>query len=165
MAGQPVDVKLFNKWSFEDIEVSMLAVEVLRRQPAALAHGRVGSHHRGGCSLCFLTAWGSGADVQLSVCRSVTLLWRTTSLSSPSLQCMCPTQQAATRSGASARPSAPLWRGGCCFRLLQQAQLAPDLLPWAQARACRHPEHPAAAVTAVAAAVTARSCACFALLL
>jgi hypothetical protein len=22
MAGQPVDVKLFNKWSFEDIEVS-----------------------------------------------------------------------------------------------------------------------------------------------
>jgi hypothetical protein len=45
-------------------------------------------------------------------CRSATSRWRTTSLSSPSLQCMCPTQQAATRSGASARRSAPSWRGG-----------------------------------------------------
>jgi len=27
MAGQPVDVKLFNKWSFEDIEISDIALE------------------------------------------------------------------------------------------------------------------------------------------
>lgn len=62
-----------------------------------------------------------GAPGRLALCsvarswharRSATSRWRTTSLSSPSLQCMCPTQQAATRSGASARRCAPSWRGG-----------------------------------------------------
>lgn len=80
-------------------------------------------------ALCPGTPRHRGGSLSAPACRSVTLLWRTTSLSSPSLQCMCLTQQAATRSGASARPSAPLWRGGWGLGVHHQPQHTPDLLP------------------------------------
>lgn len=65
MAGQPVDVKLFNKWSFEDIEVSMLKVNVRTGQPAAVAHVELVPIIAEAACFRSATASGSGADVQL----------------------------------------------------------------------------------------------------
>lgn len=56
MAGQPVDVKLFGKWSFEDIEVrkALFSVKVkhtARSSSVCALRLRSSVHHRGGCFL------------------------------------------------------------------------------------------------------------------